>query len=202
MAVSRIGLLTEDHNQEFYDMIKGIARKASKKLYNRDVDDIEQDLWVKVLETEERKGKELDAGLAAKICWDYVTDMQRQDIRRQNHVAMSYDPEILDDLLDDEQSSAGASSRRDNGDYDSDLAVQELFDKFPIGSKERMYLDFWGNASGVMPNDRAVPDPTATGQNRYNDKALAKMLGTTQSNRSYRKFKQKMQDIVMDYLGN
>lgn len=180
-------------------MVKGIARKASKELYDRDVDDIEQDLWVKILDTEERKGQELSQGLAAKVCWDYVTDMQRQDIRRKDHIAMSYDPEIVDDLDGDQFSGIG--SKRDQGDYDSEVALHALYDKFPIGSKERMYLDFWGNASGAMPNTRVIPDSNRSNDG-YSEKNLAKMLGFAgQADRGYRKFKKKMKDIILDYLG-
>lgn len=198
--------LTEsnDYDQSFYDMVKGIARKASKKLFDRDVDDIEQDLWVKILEVEERKGgKPLDPSLAAKICWDYVADMQRQDIRARDHVALSMDSDLLDDLDTDQEGGVNpVGGQRDRGDYDSMLKIHELYDKFPIGSKERTYLDFWGNASGVMPNDRAVPELTPTGQERYSENTLAKMLGfASQADRQYRRFKRNMQDIIRDHIG-
>lgn len=196
--------LTEgnDYDQSFYDMVKGIARKASKELFDRDVDDIEQDLWVKILDTEERRGKQLDQALAARICWDYVSDMQRQDIRTRNHVALSMDSEFLDDLDTDRAGGVDpVGGKRDRGDYDSMLRVHELYDKFPIGSKERTYLDFWGNASGAMPNDRALPKLTPTGQERYSEKALARMLGFAgQDDRQYKRFKRNMQSIIRDYL--
>lgn len=202
--------LTEgsDYDKSFYDMVKGIARKASNKLPNRDTDDIEQDLWVKILDAEERKGKSLDPGLAAKICWDYITDMQRQDIRRQSHIAMDVDPEFIDYLdtsdSDDEGGKSAPSpvgAKRDNGDYLADIAIRDLYDRFPIGSKERMYLDFWGNATDVMPNDRMVPDASRQ-KDGYSENTLAKMLGyASQASGGYRKFKKKMQDIVRDYLG-
>ena len=114
--------LREEYSQDFYKMVKGIARKSQHKLFNRDVDDIEQDLWIRILDAEERRGEELDQALAAKICYDAITDMQRQDIRRSKHT-VSVDPDEFDapshmrqndDKLRDYQSS-DLVNKQDNG---------------------------------------------------------------------------------------
>lgn len=184
-----------DERNELAQMIKGIAQKASKSLYSRSTEDIEQDLWVKVLETEARKGHELDLNLAGRVCWDYVNDMKDYDQRR-NH--------FTTDFSGSDESGEGSDSdfigaHADKGNYDSDVALDGLFNMFPEGSKERMYLDFWGNETNARPNKNAIP-PSSRKNDGFTEDALAKMLGySSMSSGGYKKFRDKMRGIISDY---
>lgn len=184
----------KNYQEELAKMIKGIAKKASYKLFSRDLDDIEQDLWVKVLETEKRKGHQLDLNLAAKVCYDYIKDMIDYDQRR-NHSTVDLSGTEDNEISDND--FLGTLS--DKGNYEVDLMLKDLYDKYPKGSKERIFLDFWGNESGAMPNTDAIPDSSRTNDG-YTENALAKMLGyASQSSGGYRKFKDKMIQIIKDY---
>lgn len=189
--------MDENRFDELNSMINGIARKASRKLYSRSYDDIVQDLWVKVLETEKRKGQEIDLRLAGRICWDYVNDMIDYDQRR-NHYTTDFSGTGDETTEFDDTDFLGLS--KDRGNYTSDIMVKDLYDRFPVGSKERIFLDFWGNESGAMPNSRVVP-PVTRQNDGYSEKYLAKRLGFTSStNRSYKNFRDKMKQIIADYF--
>lgn len=186
--------------KEISDLIKKIASKASKVLYSRDKEDVEQDLWVKFLETEKRKGYELDLPLIAKICWDYVNDMRDYDQRR-NHTSLDFSGSDDDSEFADSE-FIGAS--QDKGDYYNKVNLDNLYSKYPVGSKERIYLDFWGNASGAYPN----LDPSATPEHNrsndgYSENSLARLLGyASSSSQGYRKFRDYMKKEIKDYFNS
>lgn len=185
----------QEYQQKLASMIKGIARRSAPKLFSRDVEDIEQDLWVKVLEAEKRKGGQLDLNLAAKICYDYVKDMIDYDQRRNHDTIDTTSDEFVNHAT--ENPSEGTI---DKGTYDSDILIRDLYNKFPEGSKERIFLDFYGNMTGDNPNDRAVPASTRSNDG-YSENALAQMLGYASSaSGGYRKFKEKMKNYIADYL--
>lgn len=188
-----------NNRDDLSDMITGIARRVSSKLYSRSTEDIVQDLWVKVLETEKRKGHELDLPLAAKVCYDYVNDMIDYDQRR-NH--LSYDSTVLDAQEDDESGDMSylGTSSEDGRDFTDTAMINDLFNKFPKGSKERIFLDFWGNESGVHPNSDAIP-PKTRKNDGYTEDNLARMLGYSgHDNGSYKKFRDKMKKYIADYF--
>lgn len=185
------------YQQELVKMIKGIAKKVSPKLFSRDTEDIEQDLWVKVLEAEKRKGHQLDLNLAAKICYDYVKDMIDYDMRR-NHLSS----DSIEGTSDSEDQSGDKiiGATQDKGNYASDIDLKDLYNKFPEGSKERIFLDFWGNKSGAVPNTNVIPEKSRENDG-YTEGALAKMLGfASASSGGYRRFRDKMKGIISDYL--
>lgn len=188
--------MTDERFKEVNSIIKGIAKKSAYKMYSRSEEDLVQDLWVKVLETEKRKGEELDPNLVARVCYDYIKDLIDYDQRR-NHVNIDYSGTGDEETETSDTDFLGAIP--DNGEYSSEIMLKDLYDRFPEGSKERIFLDFWGNASGAMPNNRAVP-PTSRTQDGYTENNLAKMLGyASQSSGGYRKFKNKMRQLISDY---
>lgn len=187
---------TTEYQDKLASLIKGIAKKVSYKLYSRDPEDIEQDLWVKVLSTMKKKGvDQLDLNLVARICYDYVKDMIDYDQRR-NHI--SVDLSGTEDT--DETSSEVINSLTDKGNHDSDIMIQDLYNQFPEGSKERIFLDFWGNESGAMPNTNVLP-PSTRSNDGFSENALAQMLGyASASSGGYRKFRDRMKTIISNYF--
>lgn len=189
--------MNNERFNELNSLIKGIAKRSAYKMYSRSEEDLVQDLWVKVLDTEKRKGEELDLDLVARICYDYIKDMIDYDQRR-NHLTTDLSGSDEDDEYAD---TDFLGLKRDNGNYVSDIMLKDLYNRFPEGSKERIFLDFWGNASGAMPNNRVVPKSNRSNDG-YSEKALAKMLGYSgQSSGGYRKFRNKMKDLIADYFG-
>lgn len=189
---------------ELAKMIKGIAYKASKQLFDRSPEDIEQDLWVKVLETDKRKGYEIDLKLAAKVCWDYIKDMIDYDQRRSHSSIDLSGTDEASGAIEGDEGTDFLGITQDKGKYDSDIVLKDLYDKFPDPkSKERIFLDFWGNASGAHPNKNpnALPEVSKQ-QDGYTESALAKLLGFGSSNHSsYKTFRRKMRNLIADYYG-
>lgn len=188
--------MDQNRFDELNSMIRGIAKKASYKIYSRSEEDIVQDLWVKVLDTEKRKGHEIDLPLAGRVCWDYINDMIDYDQRR-NHFTNDFSGSDEDDEYAD---ADFIGTQKDHGNYASDVALKDFYNKFPEGSKERIYLDFWGNQSGAMPNTRAVPE-TSRQDDGYTESALARMLGyASASSSGYKQFRSKMKKLIADYF--
>lgn len=189
--------MTDERFQELDKMIKGIASKVNYKLYSRDKEDIIQDLWVKALETEERKGKELDMNLLAKVLYDYTKDMIDYDQRR-NHYNVDFNNDAEDAGQGDGEDFLGLSSKED---WVGDIMIDDLFNKYPEDSKERLFLDYWASSAGIRYNPKVTP-PEGRENNGYTEGNLAKMLGfPSASSSSYRKFRSKMKQEIADFLG-
>lgn len=190
--------MNEERFNKLNSLINGIAKRSAYKMYSRSEEDLVQDLWVKVLDAEKRKGKELDLDLVARICYDYIKDMIDYDQRR-NHYTTDLSGTGDEDSEFSDTDFLGL--KHDNGNYVSDIMIKDLYDRFPEGSKERIFLDFWGNESGAMPNSHVNPKSNRSNDG-YSEQSLAKMLGYSgQSSGGYRKFKNKMKDIISSYFG-
>jgi hypothetical protein len=180
--------LTSEDVEEINGIIKTIAARWNSQLFSRDYEDIVQDLWEKVLSTLKRK--DIDKPLLWKICRDAVKDMIDYDQRR-NHMSLDNDNTSTDDSND-----FFVQALQDKGDYLPDLMIKDLFNQYKKGTPERLFLDFYGNASGAYPNDDAVP-----ADGKYNEENLAKMLGfPSHASSRYRKFRSKMRDEISEFL--
>ena len=178
------------------DVITGVARRSSYKFLTKTAEEISQELWVTVLEKEESSGKELDLDLIAKICYDKIVDMQRFDARR-NTSSLDQMFEGKDDNEDDEESQFGNSNFQ-SPDNMNRVLIEELFNLFPVGSKERIFLEYWGTASGIHDFGYKGNGKQNDG---YTESDLAKELGFTgTSNRAFKKFRSNMRVIVATYL--
>lgn len=172
-------------------ILRGIAYRSASKFKGKSADDIAQDLWVKILETEEKRGKELDLDLIAKICYDEIVSMQRYEMKR-NHIS-------IEEVKENEGISPLCSHFESPEEYYEIEVLKELFRIFPKDSKEYVFLEYWGNASGFI-------DTSLSGNGKYNEgfteKDLARRLGYTACSSGYVRFKHKMRAFVKSYLGN
>lgn len=177
-------------------IIQGIAKRSAYKFKTKSVEDISQDLWVKILEKEDKYDKELDLDLIAKICYDEIVSMQRYEMRR-NHISL----ESLNEEGDDENINPCWSSHYDTPEIHCDKSVlRDLFKIFPKDSREYIFLEYWANASGYF-------DSGIKGLGTYNEgfteKDLAKRLGFASSTSGgYTKFRRKIRVFVHEYLGD
>lgn len=156
---------------------------------NLDVEDLTQELWMKLLEYNKKYGKMPDYALAKQICHNALVDITRKGMHR-NHLSMELDSE-----------GDRASWEQDyNQDVVPDSELNSLVDMFPEGSKERLYIDFYLAKSGVKDTG-VVPEMSRT-EDGYTDNNLAKMLGFSgSSDKKWRKFRDKMKEIITDYYG-
>ena len=185
---------TERVNQ-MNDVITGIARRSSYKFLTKSAEEISQDLWMCILEKEEEAGKDLDLDLIAKICYDKIVDMQRFDARR-NTSSLDQMLEGQDD--DDDSSSQFGSSCFQTPDSTKRIMIEELFSLFPKGSKERIFLEYWGTAAGV--HDFGYKG-NGSHNDGYTESDLAHELGFSgTSNRAFKKFRSNMRIVVATYL--
>lgn len=188
----------KEYTAEVADIIRGISSKYSYKFKDYDLsrEDLEQELWVSILEAEKRKGEQLDANLVAKICYDRVKDLISFYMRR-SHVPT---PGPASDDDEKEPDYIGPSQSESPEELDFNIELKNLYNSFPEGSKERIFIDFWGNATGAFPNNRVVPEKTRKNDG-FSEDSLAKILGYSgQSSGGYRKFRNKMRNIISTSL--
>lgn len=133
-----------DPYSAFGGIVKGIARKYGSTHWI-DPDDLEQDLWVKVLTLINEVGYEnVTESMVARICWNKAVDVYRYNRRRWDSNCEFIEDSDFDG--DYNRSSANYS----NNDYFNNknrleraedvVFFKEVIDKFPKGSKERKYV--------------------------------------------------------------
>lgn len=182
--------MTENHAYEVGRILKGISRKVAYKFLTKTAEEIESDLWVTVLEEELKHGKELDNSLIATICYRQIIDMQRHDMKRN---ASSFE-EILETEEGEESSSSQSDEMHSGSRFDSDVMVKDLFKIFPAGSKERIFLEFWGESSGALRSNHIKSE-------KFTESELAKLLGYAgTASGGYKKFRDKMRTYVASYF--
>lgn len=197
---------TNERVNQMNDIISGIAKRSAYKFLTKSAEEISQELWLHILEKEAERGEELDLDLIAKMCYDKIVDIQRFDARRNS---VSFDQlfeRFAAEYEHDHRSNEGSEDLRElrNGtfvqpDNLKKIMVDDLFKIFPEGSKERLFLEYWGTASGVK-------DFGIRGQGKYGDgyteSDLAHMLGYSgTSSGGYKSFRKKMRVFVIEYFG-
>lgn len=197
---------SQERIDQMNDLITGIARRSAYKFQKRTLQDIVQDLWITALEKEKAMNEELDLDLLAKICYDRIVDLLRYDSYR-NH--MSFDqlfgqgdlPSFID--YREDCSSTGGSILKNCYEPSAEKvaeaeSVKEIFELFPIGSKERQFLEYWSTYANVE-------DFGVVGEGCYNEgfteSDLAHKLGYSgTSSGGYKSFRKKMRNFVTVYF--
>lgn len=196
---------TPERVQQMNDVISGIAKRSAYKFLTKSSEELAQELWLHILEKEDERGDELDLDLVAKMCYDKIVDIQRFDARRNS---ISYDQ-----LFEMPEHSLQNGNTQQRWEDEADLIrfgafvqpdnlkkimVDDLFKIFPEGSKERLFLEYWGTASGVK-------DFGIRGDGKYEDgyteSDLAHKLGYSgTSSGGYKSFRKKMRIFVLGYF--
>lgn len=194
---------TPERVQQMNDVISGIAKRSAYKFLTKSSEELAQELWLHILEKEATFGEELDLDLIAKMCYDKIVDIQRFDARRNT---TSFDelfevPEHSNCITEEYHQDCcelrtGTFVQPDNL---KKIMVDDLFKIFPEGSKERLFLEYWGTASGVK-------DFGIRGNGKYEDgyteSDLAHKLGYSgTSSGGYKSFRKKMRVFVIEYFG-
>lgn len=203
---------TQERVNSMNDIIVGIARRSAYKFKTRSAEDLAQELWVKILEKEERLGYDLDLDLIAHICYDTIVDIQRYDMKRNSY--------SLDEIL--ERCAAvesGHSSKTDNQSDDpwttgtqifsgkiestdnvNRILIDELLKVFPEGSKERFFLEYWSTA--VRYRDYGI-DGGGKNCDGFTESDLARQLGFPGTGSyAFKSFRRKMREFVKEFIGD
>lgn len=179
---------TNEREVKLVSMIRGIAQRCSYKFFDLSIEEIEQELWVNLLEREAAEGREFDLNLAARVCYNKIVDMQRYGSHR-NHSSL----DRMLEFTEEEDCSFGAQSEEYSSDFTSKVMIEDLFKLFPKGSKERVFLEFWSTYSGVK--DFGIPVGSAP------ESELARLLGYAgTASGGYKRFRNKMRNFVAIYF--
>lgn len=203
-----INLWSEERVNTVNDIITGIARRSAYKFKTKDVDELVQELWIKVLEEENKKNNELDLNLIAKMCYNKIVDIIRHDCVRNS---VSFDELFgMEDGSSEEEYKvscrAGGTGNLDKEEFYTRpaedqvdrLYVKSLLELFPEGSKERIFLEFWATKSNVK--DYKVQG-TGIKEDGFTEGSLAKSLGYAGSYSSgYTNFRKKMKNYILIYF--
>lgn len=184
--------MTRKHEEELTRIIHGIALREAYKVFSRSVEEIEQSLWIYILEEELKKG-ELDGNLVADICYKKIVDMIRYDMNRNS-------VDINDETFDESEVENVAlhSKFESSSNYELKIMVQELMKKFPEGSKERIFLDFWATYADLEDHGY---DTRGSKRQPSPENQLAYYLGYANSGScGYRSFRNKMREFVKNYM--
>lgn len=131
----------EDKMEKCRKIVEGVARKYASKWIDRE--DLEQDLWVVVMELINGCGgiENTDLPLIAKSCYNRAVDSYRYNRRRSDSTVRLIDESESDD---GEYSAGGAdqsayyTSKARTG-YE-EVILHEVIDLFPKGSRQRKYV--------------------------------------------------------------
>lgn len=201
----------EDANEQkmrkFSEIVHGVAKKYGYQVNWIEQDDLEQDLWVRVLSLIDDCGgiENVDESLVARVCWNKAVDCYRYSRRRWDSKAEYLEGSNLSDN--------GVDTR---GDYFTDIhcdkflkgidlvMFKEVIDLFEVGSRERKYVVLKLINGGVLsashldPWDRAliaVPEEET-------EAGYIKLLGyKSHCPGSWTCKKRDIERIIREYLG-
>ena len=194
------------------DIIRGIARRSAYKFKTKDDDELSQELWLYILTKQEEVDHDLDLNMIAKMCYDKIVDIIRYDSRRN-----TYSLDVMIDHYESDTNTTtniritetlGSLSNDDEGILskspedaivDNDQ-IKRLFELFPKGSKERLFLEYWGSAAEI--GDFGIT-PRGTYKNGYSEKELAVLLGYASSaSGGYKTFRRKMRERIKEFFSD
>lgn len=186
-AESRVSRASEEPVKEnkmdtFRRIVEGIARKYASKWVDRE--DLEQELWIKVLEMVAACGgdeNQLDDDLVAKACYREAVDYYRYCRRRYESTA-AYIPEAFEgedcDVTEDYTKYYKTHGLVKDTDY---AMITEAVNLFAEGSKEREYaimkLYYYGDLDPEFWGHVDLPEEGTAKNGDYREVDFLKMLG-------------------------
>lgn len=185
---------------EVYDKIDSAIKYSIKlyreKLYNVSQEDLVNDLWVSVLEALDKKKdvdpESLNFSYFVEICKNSIVDIIRKNVRKSAYQDMFVS---VDGTEEDSEDRSGLG--RNENQYKL-IELLDFVDKFPKGSKEREYLEWYLTKLNIKDYGTEITDkPVNTSEGE-----LAKHLGfPSASSSSYRTFRSSMRKALADYFG-
>lgn len=189
----------------FGKIVRGVARKYSVENFGVERDDLEQDLWVKVMEIVNSKNGDVelvDEALVAKCCWNVAVDKYRYHRKRRDSKAEYTEGTEEDDKASNNSSSASFSSSHCFQSATDAIFIKEAIDLFEVGSKERKYV-----VTKLYMNGEIDPE-TFEGEDELElpegdtEKDILKILGySSHYPASWNSIKNKMRKKIYTYLG-
>lgn len=183
--------------EQFQQIIEGVARKYKSIWVDRA--DLEQELWVTVLEKIEEFGgaENLDAPFIAKCCYNRAVDYYRYNRRRADSKAR-----LIEEMESDDDNSSEAELMHSNFDNGMDrVVIKEVVDLFPLQSRERKYVVTKLYMFGLISEADRLPDKLEMPEDDT-ESGVLKLLGyKSRYPQSWGKMKYQIRDTIYRYLG-
>lgn len=192
-------LLTTEVADKFQNIIASEVWHYIRKLGRDDlkvhVEDLIQEIWIKLLEVIKESNKLPTVSYIRQLCHGTLVDWTRKGTR-DYHLSYDYDPEGNRSEWEEDPFSKN---------FVKDAEVKDLLNMFPKGSKERTYIEFYLSKAGVDIEGAKtidVEDKFRSNYGGYTDSALAKLLGFKgTADRGWKRFRDQMKGIISDYYG-
>ncbi|AMM44877.1 sigma-70 family RNA polymerase sigma factor [Bacillus phage SP-15] len=192
------------------EIVRGVARKYGNPQLGIEACDLEQELWLKILEEVDKSGGQvMNARLTARTSYNKAVDVYRRERRRWDSKA---------DMVSDENVSKWAMEicTRKNPmmavhpfrQPEKFLEIKDMVEEFEVGSRERKFIVMKGYIEGVFELGEAVELEPSIDKERLigmesSEHRMAKELGLSGSGSgSYRKLKRNVRKIVRTYFGD
>ena len=193
--------LNEDKMETFTRIVKGVAKKYSIENFGVEREDLEQDLWIKVLELINSCGgiENTDPRLVAKSCWNTAVDKYRYHRRRRDSKA-----EYLEGTEDDSDLAITSNNIQNSKCRNcmDEILIQEAIDLFPKGSRERKYVVTKLYMYGEIDPSTYIGDDELELPEDDSEAAVLKLLGyKSKYPASWGAMKHKMRYEIYRYLG-
>lgn len=139
--------------EDFTPIVRGVAAKYTSQWI--DFDDLEQELWVVVLDLIQDCGgiENVDKSLVARCCYNRAVDIYRYNRRRYDSKAQYIEgTDIDDDDLRPDYFEALKSDKYIRG-YDL-ILIKEVINQFAVGSRKRQYVVMKLVNNGVLSKEQ------------------------------------------------
>lgn len=184
------------------EIIKGVARKYASKWIEQD--DLEQDLWVTVMELINGHGgiEHTDLPLIAKSCYNRAVDSYRYNRRRYESKARLIDESESED---GEYSAGGADqasyfTSKSRTGYE-EMVLREVIDLFPEGSRQRKYVVAKLYSYGEIDESFGLDDDLVLPEGD-NEADFLRLIGfQSRYPASWGKMKYEIREKIYKYLG-
>lgn len=188
--------------EEVKKIVEGVARKYTSKWLDRE--DLEQDLWVSVLELINKCGgiEHVDLRLIAKHCYNRAVDSYRYNRRRYDSKVRLIDESESDD---GDYSAGGAEqaqyfTAKSRTGYD-EIVLKEVIELFPEGSRQRKYVVAKLYSYGEIDETTGISDRLELPEGD-NEADFLKLIGfNSRYPASWGKMKYEIREKIYRYLG-
>lgn len=192
----------EDKMEKCKEIVEGVARKYASKWIERE--DLEQDLWVVVMELINNCGgiENTDLPLIAKSCYNRAVDSYRYNRKRCDSKVRLIDESESDD---GEYSAGGADqsayyTAKIRTGYD-EMILHEVIDLFPQGSRQRQYVVAKLYSFGEIDESFGLEDRLELPEGD-NEADFVKLIGfQSRYSSSWGKMKYEIREKIYRYLG-
>lgn len=204
-AVEEAQRSNEARMDQFRKIVEGVSRKYASKYCDRE--DLEQELWVVVLELIQAHGGEqnVDPRLVAKSCYNKAVDFYRYHRRRKDSTVR-----IIEDSESDDAASSwhGEQVESSNGFMiakgrtgQDEVILKELIDLFPPESRERKYVVTKLYMNGEIDHTTGLPDKLELPTDDT-EESIIKLCGfKSRYPASWGKMKYGIRERIYRYLG-